>query len=134
MAICALADLHIKQTRIDKGLEAPNPSLENTYYRNEAMFQLGNSKNTHGCYSDHDVIAALHLISLSQSSGGISEWDAPFDILCQWLLQTNLHLAENPWIAFLSLTPTVQLYVKATLVCCQVLVEVSAFLRIVIVA
>ncbi|KAF8907283.1 fungal-specific transcription factor domain-containing protein [Gymnopilus junonius] len=117
LAICALADLHIKQTRIDKGLEAPNPSFENstTYYRNEAMFQLGNNKTTHGRYSDNDAIAALHLIGLSQLSGGVSDWDAPFDILCQWLLQTNLHVAENTWITFLSLTPTVQLYVKAIL-------------------
>jgi hypothetical protein len=86
------------------------------YLQNEALLQLENNKNTHGGWTDNDANAALHLVSLSQLSGGNSDWDTPFNILCQWLLQTNLHHAENPWLAFLNLSASVQHYVKATLV------------------
>ncbi|KAF8150823.1 fungal-specific transcription factor domain-containing protein [Crassisporium funariophilum] len=118
LAICALADLHSKQMRVSQGLEAPNQNSENsstTYLRQEALFKLESNKNTHGGWTDNDAIAALHLVSLSQLSGGGSDWDTPFNILRQWLLQLNLHLAENPWLAFLSLSPSVQLTVKVTL-------------------
>ncbi|KIM40022.1 hypothetical protein M413DRAFT_446911 [Hebeloma cylindrosporum] len=118
LAVCALADLHLKQMRISQGLEVPNHSSENSsmaYLQNEALLQLENNKNTHGGWTDNDANAALHLVSLSQLSGGNSDWDTPFNILCQWLLQMNLHHAENPWLAFLNLTPSAQHYVKATL-------------------
>ncbi|KAF8969160.1 fungal-specific transcription factor domain-containing protein, partial [Flammula alnicola] len=118
LAICALADLHLKQMRISQGLEAPNQASENshaTYLKNEALLKLETNKNTHGCWTDNDAIAALHLLSLSQLSGGGSDWETPFNILSQWLHQTNLHLAEDPWMAFLNLSPATQHYVKATL-------------------
>ncbi|KAH9481307.1 Trichothecene biosynthesis transcription regulator TRI10 [Psilocybe cubensis] len=116
-AICALAELHLKQMRVSQGLEPINAAAETStnYLRNEAVLQLDNNKNTHGCWSEKDAIAALHLVSLSQLSGGASDWESPFTILCQWLHQTNLHLAENPWLTFLSLTASVQHLVKATL-------------------
>ena len=44
----------------------------------------------------------LHLISLSQLLGGTtSDWESPFNIHIQWLRQTNLPIAENPWMTFL---------------------------------
>lgn len=77
---------------------------------------LESSKNARGCWTDTDAIAALHLVSLSQLSGGGSDWEQPFTILCQWLHQTNLHLAENPSAAFRNMSHTSQHYVKATMV------------------
>jgi len=120
LAICALADLHSKQIRVSQGLEAVNSSMESTtttYLRQEAFFKLENSKNTDGTWSDNDAIAALHLVSFSQLSGGGMDWEAPFNILSQWLMQQNLvqSNSENPWMKFLALAPLAQLLVKATL-------------------
>ena len=124
LAICALADLHSKQTRVSQGLEAVNSSMESTtttYLRQEAFFKLENSKNTDGTWSDNDAIAALHLVSFSQLSGGSIDWETPFNILSQWLMQQNLVQpnSENPWMTFLALAPLAQLLVKATLVSLQ---------------
>ncbi|CAA7266981.1 unnamed protein product [Cyclocybe aegerita] len=117
LAICALADLYSKQMRVSQGLEAPNQNAENStsYLRHEALLRLENNNATHNGWTEKDALAALHLISLSQMAGGSCDWEQPFGILSQWLLQTNLHHAENPWMAFLSLSPTSQLCVKATL-------------------
>jgi hypothetical protein len=92
-------------------------STTTTYLRQEAFFKLENSKNTDGTWSDNDAIAALHLVSFSQLSGGSIDWEIPFNIMSQWLMQQNLVQlnAENPWMAFLALSPLAQLLVKATL-------------------
>lgn len=119
LAVCALADLHMKQLRVSQGLDLPSQSTDHSstsYLRMEALQRLEINRNAQHGWSDTDALAALHLISLSQMSGGNSDWETPFSILCQWFLQTNLHLAENPWVAYRSLTPTGQLNVKATLV------------------
>ena len=121
LTICALADLHSKQMRVSQGLEALSSSMESTtttYLRQEAFFKLENSKNTDGAWSDNDAIAALHLVSFSQLSGGSIDWEIPFNILSQWLMQQNLVQlnSENPWMAFFALSPLAQLLVKATLV------------------
>ncbi|KAF8813342.1 hypothetical protein BYT27DRAFT_7180822 [Phlegmacium glaucopus] len=120
LAICALADLHSKQMRVSQGLEALNSSMESsttTYLRQEAFFKLESSRNTDGRWSDNDAIAALHLVSFSQLSGGSIDWEVPFNILLQWLMQQNLvqSNSENSWMTFLALTPLAQLLVKATL-------------------
>ena len=120
LAICALADLHSKQMRVSQGLEALNSSMESTttYLRQEAFFKLENNKNTDGTWSDNDAIAALHLVSFSQLSGGSIDWEIPFNILSQWLMQQNIVQSNsgNPWMTFLALSPLVQILIKATLV------------------
>ncbi|KAF9485136.1 hypothetical protein BDN70DRAFT_848342 [Pholiota conissans] len=118
LAICALAELHMKQMRVSQGLEAPNQSSENShanYLKNEALFSLETNKANNGYRCDNDAIAALHLLSLSQFSGGGSDWETPFDILGQWLIEQNLHVVEDPWTVFHSLSVVKQLYVKVTL-------------------
>jgi len=120
LAICALADLHSKQMRVSQGLEALNSSMESsttTYLRQEAFFKLENNKNTDGTWSDNDAIAALHLVSFSQLSGASIDWENPFNILSQWLMQQNLVQLNSgdPWMTFLSLSPLAQILVKATL-------------------
>ena len=105
--------------RVSQGLEALSmESSTTTYLRQEAFCKLENSKNTDGSWSDNDAIAALHLVSFSQLSGGSIDWEIPFNILSQWLMQQNLVQlnSENPWMAFLALSPLAQLLVKATLV------------------
>lgn len=107
--------------RVSQGLEALNSSMESsttTYLRQEAFFKLENNKNTEGTWSDNDAIAALHLVSFSQLSGASIDWELPFNILSQWLMQQSLVQSNsgNPWMAFLALTPLAQILVKATLV------------------
>jgi len=119
LAICALADLHLKQLRVAQGLEAPSQTQESSttsYLRLEVLSRLEINKNAQHGWSENDALAALHLISLSQLSGGAGDWETPFSILNQWLRQTNLPAAENPWIAFLNLSQVAQLNVKAALV------------------
>ena len=107
--------------RVSQGLEALNSSMESsttTYLRQEAFFKLENNKNTDGTWSDNDAIAALHLVSFSQLSGASIDWEIPFNILSQWLMQQNLVQSNsgNPWMTFLALSPLAQILVKATLV------------------
>lgn len=107
--------------RVSQGLEALNSSMESsttTYLRQEAFFKLENNKNTEGTWSDNDAIAALHLVSFSQLSGASIDWEIPFNILSQWLMQQNLVQSNsgNPWMAFLALSPLAQILVKATIV------------------
>ncbi len=102
-----------------QGLEAPSQTPESSsteYLRLEALNRLKMNKNSQGGWTENDALAALHLISLSQLSGGASDWESPFNILIQWLHQTNLPVAENSWMTFLNLSQTAQLNVKATLV------------------
>jgi hypothetical protein len=104
---------------VSQGLEAPSQTPETSstsYLRLEALNRLEINKNSQRGWTENDALAALHLISLSQLSGGASDWETPFNILIQWLHQTNLPVAENPLMVFLSLSPTAQLNVKATLV------------------
>jgi hypothetical protein len=117
-AICALADLHSTQMRVSQGLEAPNPHPETStamYLRHEALFKLESNKEHRGGWSESDAIAALHLVSFSQLSGRGADWETPFDILCQWLLQTGLPIAENPRLSFPTVSPASQLVIKAIL-------------------
>ena len=93
-------------------------SSTTTYLRQEAFFKLENNKNTDGTWSDNDAIAALHLVSFSQLSGASIDWEIPFNILSQWLMQQNLVQSNSgdPWMTFLALSPLAQILVKATLV------------------
>ncbi|KAF9560751.1 hypothetical protein CPC08DRAFT_750332 [Agrocybe pediades] len=117
LAVCALAELHCRQTRVSQGLEPfQGPEKANTsYLRDEAILVMQNNKSARGCWVDSDAIAAYHLVNYSQMSGGAYDWETPFQILVNWLMQTNLHLAENPWVAFINMSSTQQYFVKATL-------------------
>ncbi|TFK27792.1 hypothetical protein FA15DRAFT_132708 [Coprinopsis marcescibilis] len=94
-AIYALADLHQTQMRISQGLEAPQSSQASTanYLYQEALFKLKSNRDNGNGWSESDAIAALHLVSYSHLSGGNADWQEPFEILCSWLLQSNLSVA-----------------------------------------
>ncbi|TFK33218.1 fungal-specific transcription factor domain-containing protein [Crucibulum laeve] len=117
-AISALVDLYSTRRRVAEGLEAPSANPEHSqpmYLRREALFHLQSNKELRGHWIEHDAIAALHLISFSQLSGGAAEWEAPFDILCEWLVQGGLHVSDNPRMLFDGMSPTGQLLVKAVM-------------------
>ncbi|KAJ2926860.1 hypothetical protein H1R20_g10251, partial [Candolleomyces eurysporus] len=113
-AIYALGDLHLTQLRIAEGLEAPQSGGSSAHYLyQEALFKLKANRDNGSGWSESDAIAALHLVSYSHLSGGSADWQEPFDILCAWLLQSNLSLAgENMRTIFLSMSDASQLLVK----------------------
>ncbi|KAG2017763.1 hypothetical protein CC2G_007246 [Coprinopsis cinerea AmutBmut pab1-1] len=114
-AIYALADLHQTQMRISQGLEAPQSNQASTanYLYQEALFKLKSNRDNGNGWGESDAIAALHLISYSHLSGGSADWQEPFDILCSWLLQSNLSVAgPNSKAIYQSLTGPSQLLVR----------------------
>lgn len=105
--------------RVAQGLEAPDPKPEHsnaTYFHDEAFFQLATAKQLRGSYSEGDAIAALHLVSYSQLSGGVTNWQRVFAVACEWLVQTGLPEDENPKLKLHAMSSTAQLAAKATLV------------------
>lgn len=119
-AICALSSLHANQIRIEQGLESLSRDAKGTqatYFHDEAVFQLTSAKQQHGRYRESDAIAALHLVSYSQMSGGNGDWQSVFTVTCEWVAQTGLFLEEsNARRVFDGLSSTGQLIVKMVLV------------------
>ncbi|KAF5342131.1 hypothetical protein D9611_001430 [Ephemerocybe angulata] len=114
-AVYALADLHLTQMRISQGLEAPQSGQASTahYMYQEALFKLKSNRDNGNGWSESDAIAALHLVSYSHLSGGSADWQEPFEILCAWLLQSNLSLSgENSRNILQSMPIATQLLVK----------------------
>ena len=117
-AVCALASLHFTRKRIAEGLETPDPNLVHSftrYFHNEAHFQLDAAKHLRH-RNESDALAALHLVSFSQLSGGETAWQPAFQVMCDWLATTGLVTHDNPSSGLLALSPTGQFLVKATLV------------------
>ncbi|KAK2463418.1 hypothetical protein APHAL10511_004504 [Amanita phalloides] len=117
-AVCALSSLHLVQAGILRGLDSPESSMEQskaTYFREEAYFQINSSRQLHGTYTESDAIAALHLVSFSQLSGGQVPWQDAFAVLCDWLIQTTLPSAENPCVVYNNMSTMSQYIVKATI-------------------
>jgi len=92
-----------------------NHSTAATYFRDEAAFLISGSLHLNGSYTDRDAIAALHLMSFSQLSGGQFPWADAFDVLCTRVLQSALPSAENPCTIYNTMSSIDQYTVKATL-------------------
>jgi hypothetical protein len=118
-AVCALASLHYTRMRVAQGLEAPDSNPEPStakYFHDEAYFQLANSKQLRGYYDESDAMAALHLVSFSLLSGGVTDWQLVLGIACDWLAQTGLVNDENPKLTLCNMSAAGQLVVKVTVV------------------
>jgi len=84
-------------------------------FRDEVYFQISSSRQLHGNYLEGDAVAALHLVSFSQLSGGQFPWQDAFAVLCDWLIQTSLPSAENPCAVYNNMSSFSQYIVKATI-------------------
>ncbi|KIJ66899.1 hypothetical protein HYDPIDRAFT_108852 [Hydnomerulius pinastri MD-312] len=115
-ALCALASLHRMRIHAARGLEPPNPTLENSpaimFYDN-AHAQLYKARQ--GVLTEADANAALHLLSFSLFSGGVTDWRAMLDIANEWMVQTGITTHENPKLAMMSMSPAARLALKATM-------------------
>ncbi|KAJ7066874.1 fungal-specific transcription factor domain-containing protein, partial [Mycena belliarum] len=118
-AVCALASLHYKRTRVLRGLEAPDtdPGLSaSKYFHDEAYFQLHCVKQARDAYSANDAVAALQLVWYSQLSGGATDWQRVFAVACEWVAQqTDLLNSDNPKLVLQGFSVEGQLIVKLTL-------------------
>ncbi|KAL1752404.1 fungal-specific transcription factor domain-containing protein [Schizophyllum commune] len=116
-AVCALASLHYTQMRVAQGLEAPDANAVHTntrFFQEECHFQLASAKQMRG-HNESDAIAALHLVSYAQMSGGAVDWQPLLVIACDWLQQTGLPKDENPKLQYRDMSPAAKLAVRATL-------------------
>ncbi|KAG6334492.1 hypothetical protein ID866_4603 [Astraeus odoratus] len=113
-ALCALASLHAVCVRAARGLE-PN-MLDNSqalmFYDN-ACAQL--QHNRQRILSEADASAALHLLSFSAFSGGMTDWQPMLDLANEWVAQTGITSHENPKLALMNMTSAARLALKTTM-------------------
>jgi hypothetical protein len=86
------------------------------YYRNEALMQLKSNKDLQQRLTDADAVAAFYLVLFSQLGGCFTDWDEPFGILCDWLVQLGLPSTEEPWLFFQGMSAAGRLAIKGLLV------------------
>ena len=124
-AICALSNLHYSSSQRRGSFDAspdqlPNDSLAQ-FFQSQAAIQLQSARQrVH--YTEHDAMAALHLVSYSLSSTGgkmirgATEWAGMLEVASEWLTQTNLHVDENPKLTLMKMSSQAAFAVKATTV------------------
>ncbi|KAJ3565173.1 hypothetical protein NP233_g7806 [Leucocoprinus birnbaumii] len=113
----ALGQLHQKRMRVSQGIEQDSrqelsPAF---YFRNEALMQIQGNKELQRRLTEADAVAAFYLTLFSQLGGCFADWDEPFGILCDWLVQTGLTSTEEPWLFFQGLPAASRFAVKGAL-------------------
>lgn len=113
-ALCALASLYDVCLRTSRELD-PN-MLENSQARvfyDNAYAQLLQSRQ--GILSEADANAALHLLSFSTFSGGMTDWQPMLDIANEWFVHTGITTHENPKLAIMNMSGAARLALKTTM-------------------
>ncbi|XP_006459066.1 hypothetical protein AGABI2DRAFT_201001 [Agaricus bisporus var. bisporus H97] len=116
-AVQALGQLHKQRMRVSQGIELdtkPNRSPAD-YFHQEALTQLKSNKELQQHLNESDAVAALYLVFFSQLSGCVTDWDEPFAILSDWLIQRRLPVTEEPWLVFQDMSAGERLVVKGAL-------------------
>jgi hypothetical protein len=116
-AISALASLHFSLIRIAHGFEAPNPTLEQSpaiRFYDSAHQQIYRNKRT--TLSESDANAAIHMLSFSLMSGGVTDWRPMLDIASEWLVRTGITTSDNPKLLMINMNEASRLALKATMV------------------
>ncbi|KAG2076485.1 hypothetical protein BDR04DRAFT_1125605 [Suillus decipiens] len=117
-AISALASLHFSLIRIVHGFEAPNPTLEHSpaiRFYDSAHQQIYRNKQT--SLNESDANAAIHMLSFSLMSGGVTDWRPMLDIASEWFLRTGITTSDNPKLMMINMNEASQLALKATIWC-----------------
>jgi hypothetical protein len=116
-AISALASLHFSLIRIAHGFEAPNPNLEHSpaiRFYDSAHQQIYRNKQT--TLSESDANAAIHMLSFSLMSGGVTDWRPMLDIASEWLVRTGITTSDNPKLMMINMHEASRLAPKHTVV------------------
>jgi hypothetical protein len=117
-AISALASLHFSLIRIAHGFEAPNPNLEHSpaiRFYDSAHQQIYRNKQT--TLSESDANAAIHMLSFSLMSGGVTDWRPMLDIASEWLVRTGITTSDNPKLMMINMHEASRLALKTTIWC-----------------
>ncbi|KAJ8597306.1 hypothetical protein M405DRAFT_724673 [Rhizopogon salebrosus TDB-379] len=115
-AISALAALHCNRIRMAHGLDVPNSTLENSpaiRFYNSAHQQIYRNKQT--MLSESDANAAIHMLSFSLVSGGVTDWRPMLDIASEWLVRTGITTSDNPKLMMMNMNEASRLALKATM-------------------
>lgn len=112
-AISALAALHCTRTRIAHGLATLENSPAIRFY-GSAHQQIYRNKQT--MLSESDANAAIHMLSFSLISGGVTDWRPMLDIASEWLVRTGITTSDNPKLMMLSMSEASRLALKTTMV------------------
>lgn len=119
-AICALAALHKSQMRVAEGLE--DRRAENSLYGvsrrfyDQTWWQLLDSRQRHGGYTEQDATAAIRLVSYWLFCGGGGEWPSPLEVACSWLGDSLLNTAPNARLQWLQLGASTRFTAQMTMV------------------
>jgi hypothetical protein len=112
-AISALAALHCIRTRIAHGLATLENSPAIRFY-GSAHQQIYRNKQT--MLSESDANAAIHMLSFSLISGGVTDWRPMLDIASEWLVRTGITTSDNPKLMMMSMSEASRLALKTTMV------------------
>ena len=119
-AICALTVLHKSQMRVTEGLEdrRVENSLSGVSWRfyDQTWWQLLDSQQRHGGYTEQDATVAIHLVSYWLFCGGGGEWPSPLEVVCSWLGDSLLNTVPNAWLQWLQLSTSTQFTTQMTMV------------------
>lgn len=91
--------------------------LENSQalmFYDSAFAQLHQGRQ--GSLSEADANAALHLLSFSTFSGGMTDWQPMLDIANEWVIRTGITSHENPKLAIMNMNGAARLALKTTMV------------------
>lgn len=117
-AISALASLHFSLIRVAHGYEAPNPTLEHSpaiRLYDSAHQQIYRNKQT--MLTESDANAAIHMLSFSLMSGGVTDWRPMLDIASEWLVRTGITTSDNPKLMMIKMDEASRLALKTTMWC-----------------
>ncbi|KAJ3570485.1 hypothetical protein NP233_g4366 [Leucocoprinus birnbaumii] len=81
----------------------------------EVLMQTQENKELQRRLTEEGAVAAFDLTPFSQLGGHPADWDEPFGILCDWLVQTGLTSTEEPWLFFQGLSAAGRFAVKGAL-------------------
>lgn len=99
------------------GLGTTNRTMENSSavrFYDSALQQVYRNKQT--LLSESDANAAIHMLSFSLMSGGMTDWRPMLDIASDWLVRTGVTTSDNPKLMMMNMSEASRLALKATMV------------------
>ena len=128
-ALCAIASRQYAKAQRRASLPDANLIVEDTQsqlFFNQGTYQLDAARRQGRC-TQAEAMAAIHLISYSLAArgGGVAgananvrstEWTPLLELACDWLVQTGMHVDENPRMFIMNMPLPAAFAAKVTMV------------------
>ncbi|KZW02896.1 hypothetical protein EXIGLDRAFT_730989 [Exidia glandulosa HHB12029] len=115
-AICSLSSLHNYRMRTAAGLSGHNPGeIPDRRFYEDALWQIMQSKQATGQYSQTDATAAVHAISYWLFQGGSGQWEAVLNVAREWFANSPVSADENPVLPLIKQDDKAQFASRATM-------------------